>query len=425
MASVEVTFRTLKGDSFKLSAQENESILDLKKKVAAHQSTEDYAGYRLIYKGKILSDDVTLSAASITSSGFVVVMPPKKTTVKPTVPKSTSKPDAAENPPSSNSETTKPPVPETAPQPSTSAPPSAIGSESSQPKSTNAASALVTGSEYDESVRRICDMGFSEDVVKRAMRAAFNNPDRAVEFIFNGIPETAANPMTPPAAGGATGTDSNLSNTRASGDVENANIPPSNTTAPPQQRDAATRPSHEGADPHSTPNLDVLRNAPIFNQIRQLIRANPAALPQLLQYIESANPALMSLIEANQEEFGRLINEPVPEGDEVTDEALEQLVQAFAGSGGSASATQDGRVYVTEEERDQIARLTELASNFGLSEGQVLQSWIACNRDEALTANYIVDNAQELMEDQTRDASEDQRNNQSGDSARSPRGPPS
>lgn len=427
MTSVKVTFRTLKGASFTLSALESETILDLKRKVAAHQNTDDYAGYRLIHKGKILSDDVTISAAAINSSGFVVVMPPKKSAVKPSAPKpSASKPISNQNSPlPSNSESAKTPKTIDQPKSSVSAPSSTAVPQSSQPETGNAENSLVVGSEYDESVRRICEMGFTEDVVKRAMRAAFNNPDRAVEFIFNGIPEAAANPTVQSSDGRTTDSDSNPVNMGSSGDRNNSNLPPSNTLDQQPSRNVTGQRPSDGSDSRATPNLDVLRDAPIFNQIRRLIRANPAALPQLLQYIEAANPTLMSLIEANQEEFSRLINEPVPEGDEVTDEALEQLAQAFAGSGGSIPhTTQDGRVYVTEEEREQIARLTELASNFGVSEGQVLQSWVACNRDEDLTANYLVDNADELRDDQAEDSNEGQRNNPTGDSGRSPGGPP-
>lgn len=47
----------------------------------------------------------------------------------------------------------------------------------------------MTGTKASEAVESIMNMGFPRADVERALRAAFNNPDRAVEYLFNGIPE--------------------------------------------------------------------------------------------------------------------------------------------------------------------------------------------------------------------------------------------
>lgn len=118
----------------------------------------------------------------------------------------------------------------------------------------------------------IVGMGFPEDDVRAAMRAAFNNPDVAVAYLTGSIPMP-----TGPRAGESSG----------------------------------AAPGGEGASP-----LDALRRMPQLNALRRQVQENPASLPQVLAAIGQASPALMHWISEHQAEFLNLMNEPVEEGEE-------------------------------------------------------------------------------------------------------------
>lgn len=44
---------------------------------------------------------------------------------------------------------------------------------------------LVAGGEYEQAVARLMELGFPKDHVESAMKAAFNNPDRAADYLIN------------------------------------------------------------------------------------------------------------------------------------------------------------------------------------------------------------------------------------------------
>ena len=49
----------------------------------------------------------------------------------------------------------------------------------------SAENTLVTGETYERSVTELMSLGpFERDQVVRALRASFNNPDRAAEYLF-------------------------------------------------------------------------------------------------------------------------------------------------------------------------------------------------------------------------------------------------
>jgi len=137
-------------------------------------------------------------------------------------------------------------------------------------------------------------------------------------------------------------------------------------------------------------NLAFLRNQPQFQQLRQVVAQNPQALEPLLQQIGAANPALMQLIVENQQEFMQMLA-----GDD------------FEGGAGPGQQV----IEVTPEEKEAIERVCQafffFVFNFvpnaccaqlerlGFERSKVLEAYLACDKNEALAANYLFDNMNE------------------------------
>lgn len=215
-------------------------------------------------------------------------------------------------------------------------------------------------------------MGFPAEMVRVAMRAAFNNPDRAVEYLMNGIPEDLMS--------GGGGTTQGQGGTPAGGAPTGG--------APAGGDPPAGVPADGGASADNP--LAALRTHPTFHQVRQLMQTNPQMLPQVLQMIGASNPDLLELITQNQEAFLEL---------------LQEAPAAQAGEGqrppppGSSPLLQGGVVQLTEEEMAAVERLTAL----GFTRMQVAEAYIACDRNEEMAANYLFENMNDFVEEEAHD----------------------
>lgn len=87
-----------------------------------------------------------------------------------------------------------------APAPAPSAAPSS--GSGAVPSVDSSASTMVLGEAMEATVAQIMEMGFERDQVMKAMRAAYMNPDRAVEYLMTGIPDHSDAPAAPGGRGG-------------------------------------------------------------------------------------------------------------------------------------------------------------------------------------------------------------------------------
>ncbi|NXD15926.1 RD23B protein, partial [Nothocercus nigrocapillus] len=367
----------------------------LKEKIESERGKDAFpvAGQKLIYAGKILNDDTALKEYKIDEKNFVVVMVTKpKAAAAPTQALTAApQPNAAATASSAAAAPTPVPAPAPAaapvPGPVPAAPTPAAAAPDPAPVSTpreekpaektpevpaavsplstdstagdtsrsnlfeDAISALVTGQSYENMVTEIMSMGYEREQVIAALRASFNNPDRAVEYLLMGIP----------------------------GDNQAVAEPPQVASTQTPAAAAATVPtttSSSGGHP-----LEFLRNQPQFQQMRQIIQQNPSLLPALLQQIGRENPQLLQQISQHQEHFIQMLNEPVQESS--------QGVSGGEGSPGGVAEAGSGHmnyIQVTPQEKEAIERLKAL----GFPEGLVIQAYFACEKNENLAANFLL-----------------------------------
>ncbi|KAL5179767.1 Ubiquitin receptor RAD23c [Glycine soja] len=378
---MKVFVKTLKGTHFEIEVNPSDTLSEVKKNIETVQGADVYpaAQQMLIHQGKVLKDGTTLEENKVAENSFIVIML-SKASATPTSTSVSAAPQAPASTGATPTPVTAPAAPASAAAPAPA--PAPISSGSAVPESDiygQAASNLVAGSNLEGTIQQILDMGggsWDRDTVVRALRAAYNNPERAVEYLYSGIPEQAeappvtrepasAQPANPPAA--------------APQAAQPASVPSSGPNANPLDLFPQGLPN-VGSGAAGAGSLDFLRNSQQFQALRAMVQANPQILQPMLQELGKQNPHLMRLIQEHQVDFLRLINEPVEGGE---GNILGQLASAMPQA-----------VTVTPEERQAIERLEAM----GFDRATVLEVYFACNKNEELAANYLLDHMHEFDE---------------------------
>lgn len=205
----------------------------------------------------------------------------------------------------------------------------------------------MVGSALEEAVNNIVEMGFEKSEVQKAMRASFNNPERAVEYLMTGIPEHLAQPVgsapgaaaptattQPGLSGGPTPTSTTAPAPQAAAAPPTAPAQTGNTRAGNLFEAAAAQAQGGGAqggaggagagplsglqgmedDGNGRSILD-LGNPAMIAQLRQLVQQNPAALNPLVQALAQSNPRLANAMAEDPEAVLNLLESGDVQGD--------------------------------------------------------------------------------------------------------------
>lgn len=312
-------------------------MLTLKDKISKCSESKNVPVERqkLIHAGKVLEDGSKINETPLKEGDFIVLM-----AITPKAAPAAAAATAVPKSPTATSTTAlATAVPET---------------------QTTAEAKLVTGSEYEEAISRLVDMGFERANVVAAMRASFNNPERAVEYLTTGVlPEEA----------GEEGEEVGVER-------------------------AAEGEEGDESGPHASNALDFLRNDPQFRQLRTLIQQNPQMLAPIIEQLSQTSPELLHLIEQNREEFYALLMEGAANPDELAaaTSAADEYYEGEEDEGGEeglASRLPPGAqiLRISDEDKAAIERLEAM----GFEKARVVEAFFACDKNEELAANYLLE----------------------------------
>lgn len=359
--------KSLKGTQFEVETESTSTVEQLKQKIQEEQKLEAKT-QKLVAVGKVMADDKTLDEYKLKDGDFIVVMiskPKVKKEKKPAPPAPVSAPAPTQPPqPAPTPSSTTAPAPAATTSSPSPAPAPATGGDGSAPGGGNG---MMSAEELESTLTELQSMGFDRDKCMQALRAAFYNPDRAVDYLLNGIP------AEPPAPANPAGADPGMASMGADGGAGAA----------------------EGAG--AAGDLSFLSNNPMFGAIRDRIARDPAFFQTFMNQLAQTQPQIHQAISQNPQAFISLL-----------------LGGGGAGGAGGAEGGQDppGTIRVTQEEKDAIDRLASL----GFPKHRAIEAYLACDKNEEWAANYLFENVnaddqydEQLVQDES--AAEAQANN--------------
>ncbi|KAH8291984.1 hypothetical protein KR054_002934 [Drosophila jambulina] len=231
---------TLDRRTIKVEMSDSQDVRTLKQRLSDMPEVAMPAdSLQLIYAGRIMEDELPLSYYKIAEDKNIVLM--GKKIVPPAEPKEQEQEQERER--------------QHEPVPIVPSPPQAPGPIAALNHSTMALPSITPN---EQRVRDLMDMGYGEQEVRDALRASFNHPERAIEYLINGIPSQVATETQMPAA---------------------------QPTGPTPQMVAS----------------------PALARVRQMIRDDPRLLDQILAHLAETEPEAFEIIRNHQAEFMALI----------------------------------------------------------------------------------------------------------------------
>lgn len=390
---MQVVFKDFKKQKHTVNIEPTDSIATVKERLGELLSVEGNR-IKLVFSGRVLQDGKTAEESSIKQDSQIIYMVSKAPAKKPDSAETSDSAGAAasgtattvqSSTDATNGSNVASDVPMSsaeagaAESSSATAPavaPVAAAISAATPTTTTtlpAASSgdFTAGAQREATIANIMEMGYERAAVEEALLAAYNNPDRAVEYLLTGIPENLRRNRTQTAPTSATTTTTTTNDNNASA-PEASN----NSGNLFEQAAALNEGSTEGsaaAGPPATAEAQLER-------LRELIAEDPTMIEEVLGEIAATNPELAQVINSNPAVFIEYLTRGLG-GEEALAEDQPIPGAEAEQQGGAAPFT----IRLTEEENAAVQRLCEL----GFDYDTVLQVYIACDKDEATTADLL------------------------------------
>ncbi|CAJ1030964.1 Ubiquitin-2 like Rad60 SUMO-like/Ubiquitin family/UBA/TS-N domain/XPC-binding domain containing protein, putative [Leishmania lindenbergi] len=387
---MKVILKTITGKQHEVDVEATSTILDVKKLLVDEYEP---ASLRLCFNGAVLEDSKILADAGVKDNDSLVLAGRKRKIPKPASlpsaePQKTeaapefSAPLSATAPPpamptsasttTSTSDSAAPAVPAAATAPVAPTPPAG----SAIPVASAASIYGVAPNLIDE----VAAMGFEDrNQIALALRAAFMNVDRAVEYLFDGIPPHLVEELTSHGLPAAPAEAPRASNPSAS----------SATAAVPVSTSLASAATLSTA---ASEMRDALSRIPQFDEIRILYNQNTDTLPVVMQQIALRHPAVYEQIERNPEVFLSIMGEAgqpgtsnAPPGSVASPTA--EAVVGDTEEGSFMNELQAG-VELTAEDRMAVQQLVELGGGMWDEQSAVLV-YLATQRNQEVAASVL------------------------------------
>lgn len=379
---MKLTIKSLKQIPYEIELQDTEdlNVSELKMEMETKHGF-DSKFIKLLYKGSMLDDNKKLNDYNIKDGDVLTMMNPK---VKPQninqnniLEESKIIEQIKENTNLSNENKSKNTKKEISPQ-------KIQNKNKEEPKK-----------DYTAEVKQLTEMGFLQSESLRAITASKGNIETAIDYLYNGIPEQkSTNKNTVPLF------SEFLDAEEEEGEGEDE-----------EGQFTQEIPLTFEIDPKMLEQFDLKGpNAlkTIASFVKVLISEDPSSLQNLLEDIEEMNSDIIEFIKKNEDEFKKLISAPLNDKDlegflpimnnaslnrGLSDNEHEHECQHNEPEDEHSEVVQENvennlKENFSDSEKESIERLKSL----GFTEEEVLQAFFACDKNEMLAANFLLEN---------------------------------